>query len=62
LRDIYRFCGEQYLQRSLDESSVRYLNRTSLSIGDGQRVALIGKDITGKRLIYRALIITISKR
>ena len=50
---VYHFCGEQHLQRYLDEFSFRYSNRSGLGIEDGERAALIAKGIGGKRLTYR---------
>jgi transposase-like protein len=49
----YHFCGEQHLQRYLDEFSFRYSNRSGVGVGDGERAALIAKRIGGKRLTYR---------
>ncbi len=49
----YHFCGEQHLQRYLDEFSFRYSNRSGLGIGDMERAALTLKGIEGKRLTYR---------
>ncbi len=53
MRGTYVFCGEQHLQRYLNEFSFRYSNRSSLGIGDGERTALMLKGIEGKRLTYR---------
>jgi transposase-like protein len=50
---VYHFCGEQHLQRYLDEFSFRYSNRSGLGVSDGERAALIAKGIAGKRLTYR---------
>lgn len=50
---VYHFCGEQHLQRYLDEFSFRYTNRSGVGVGDGERAALIAKGIGGKRLTYR---------
>jgi transposase-like protein len=50
---VYHFCGEQHLQRYLDEFSFRYCNRSGLGVTDGERAALIAKGISGKRLTYR---------
>ena len=49
----YHFCGEQHLQRYLDEFSFRYSNRSGLGVGDVERAALALKGIEGKRLTYR---------
>jgi transposase-like protein len=47
---VYHHCGEQHLQRYLDEFSFRYSNR---KIGDAERAARTLEGITGKRLTYR---------
>ncbi len=49
----YHFCGEQHLQRYLDEFSFRYSNRSGLGVGDVARAELIAKGAEGKRLTYR---------
>ena len=53
MRGTYHFCGEQHLQRYLDEFSFRYSNRSGLGIGDVARAELIAKGAEGKRLTYR---------
>jgi transposase-like protein len=53
MRGTYVFCGEQHLQRYLNEFSFRYSNRSGLGISDGERTALTMKGIEGKRLTYR---------
>ncbi len=50
---VYHFCGEQHLQRYLNEFAFRYSNRSGLGVSDGERAALIAKRIGGKRLTYR---------
>jgi transposase-like protein len=50
---VYHFCGEQHLQRYLDEFSFRYSNRSGMGVEDHQRAALALKGIEGKRLTYR---------
>jgi len=50
---VYHFCGEQHLQRYLDEFSFRYSNRSGLGVNDKMRGELALKGITGKRLTYR---------
>ena len=50
---VYHFCGEQHLQRYLDEFSFRYSNRSGLGIGDVARAEKIAKGAEGKRLTYR---------
>jgi hypothetical protein len=49
----YHFCGEQHLQRYLNEFSFRYSNRSGLGVSDGERAALAIKGAEGKRLTYR---------
>jgi hypothetical protein len=49
----YHFCGEQHLQRYLDEFSFRYTNRSGLGVGDVERAEMIAKGAEGKRLTYR---------
>jgi transposase-like protein len=49
----YHFCGEQHLQRYLNEFSFRYTFRSGLGYSDGERAALALKGIEGKRLTYR---------
>jgi transposase-like protein len=50
---VYHFCGEQHLQRYLDEFSFRYSNRSGLGIDDAERANRALKGIVGKRLTYR---------
>jgi hypothetical protein len=50
---VYHFCGEQHLQRYLDEFAFRYSNRSGLGVSDGERAAAALKGIEGKRLTYR---------
>lgn len=50
---VYHFCGEQHLQRYLNEFSFRYCNRSGLGISDGERAAIAIKGAEGKRLTYR---------
>jgi len=50
MKGIYQHCGEQHLQRYLDEFSFRYSNR---HVTDGERRDEALKGITGKRLTYR---------
>jgi transposase-like protein len=50
---VYHFCGEQHLQRYLDEFSFRYSNRSGLGVNDKERAELIVKGAEGKRLTYR---------
>jgi len=53
MRGTYTFCGEQHLQRYLNEFSFRYSNRSGLGINDTARAALILKGAEGKRLTFR---------
>lgn len=53
MKGVYHFCGEQHLQRYLDEFSFRYSNRAGLGVDDLERAALAIKGATGKRLTYR---------
>jgi hypothetical protein len=50
----YHFCGEQHLQRYLNEFSFRYSHRSGLGYSDGERAAIALKGIEGKRLTYRS--------
>jgi len=50
---VYHFCGEQHLQRYLDEFSFRYTNRSGVGVSDVMRAAITLKGIEGKRLTYR---------
>jgi transposase-like protein len=49
---VYQHCGEQHLQRYLDEFSFRYNNRVRLGVDDTERAALAIKGAEGKRLTY----------
>jgi hypothetical protein len=49
----YQHCGEQHLQRYLNEFDFRYSNRIKLGIDDACRADLALKGINGKRLTYR---------
>jgi transposase-like protein len=53
MKGTYRFCGEQHLQRYLNEFQFRHNNRAKLGITDGERTAKALKGIEGKRLTYR---------
>jgi transposase-like protein len=53
MKGTYRFCGEQHLQRYLNEFEFRHNNRSGLGIGDTERAARTLKGIEGKRLTYR---------
>jgi transposase-like protein len=53
MRGTYVHCGEQHLQRYLNEFGFRYSNRAGLGTSDGERTALMLKGAEGKRLTYR---------
>jgi hypothetical protein len=50
---VYQHCGEQHLQRYLDEFSFRYSNRSKLGIDDAERAAIAVHEAEGKRLTWR---------
>jgi hypothetical protein len=52
---VYQHCGEQHLQRYLDEFSFRYSNRAKLGINDDARAVLATRGMDGKRLTYRRI-------
>jgi hypothetical protein len=52
---VYQHCGEQHLQRYLDEFSFRYSNRSRLGIEDDRRTELAIIGAAGKRLTYRRI-------
>jgi transposase-like protein len=49
---VYHHCGEQHLQRYLDEFSFRYSNRSKLGVNDASRAKLAIKGAEGRRLTY----------
>jgi len=51
----YQHCGEQHLQRYLNEFDFRYSNCAKLGINDTMRAELAIKGIEGKRLTYRRI-------
>jgi transposase-like protein len=53
MRGTYQHCGEQHLQRYLDEFDFRYSNRAALGIGDSDRAVRAIKGGEGKRLTYQ---------
>jgi transposase-like protein len=53
MKGTYRFCGEQHLQRYLNEFQFRHNYRAKLGFTDGERTAAALKGIEGKRLTYR---------
>jgi len=50
---VYQHCGEQHLQRYLDEFTFRYNNRIKLGVDDSERAVLAAYGMNGKRLTYR---------
>ena len=55
MRGTYIHCGEQHVQRYLDEFAFRYNHRSGLGITDGERTARTMRGIEGKRLTYRPI-------
>lgn len=55
MRGVYQHCGEQHLQRYLNEFSFRYSHRAKLGVDDRQRALLALRGIEGKRLTYRRI-------
>ncbi len=55
MRGTYQHCGEQHLQRYLDEFDFRYSNRAKLGVSDTERAALAIKGAKGKRLTYHSV-------
>ena len=53
MRGVYQHCGEQHLQRYLQEFDFRYSNRTALGVDDAERTNRAVKGAEGKRLTYR---------
>ena len=49
---VYQHCGEQHLQRYLDEFTFRYSNRIALGVDDTQRAQFAILGAIGKRLTY----------
>ena len=50
---VYQHCGEQHLQRYLNEFDFRYSNRAKLGVDDTMRAEIALAGIGGKRLLYR---------
>jgi hypothetical protein len=50
---IYQHCGEQHLQRYLDEFTFRWNNRSKLGVEDTQRACIAIRGAEGKRLMYQ---------
>jgi transposase-like protein len=53
MKGIYQHCGEQHLQRYLDEFDFRYSNREALGVDDSERTRRAIKGADNKRLTYR---------
>lgn len=51
----YQHCGEQHLQRYLNEFDFRYNNREKLGVDDAMRADKALQGIVGKRLTYRRI-------
>jgi hypothetical protein len=52
---VYQHCGEQHLQRYLNEFSFRYSNRIALGVDDAERAKVAARGADGKRLTYRRI-------
>ncbi len=50
---VYQHCGEQHLQRYLDEFTFRWNNRMKLGVDDAERAAIALYSGEGKRLTWR---------
>ena len=55
MKGTYHHCGEQHLQRYLDEFAFRYSHRSKLGIEDTARAVLAMRQADGKRLTYRRI-------
>lgn len=53
MRGVYQHCGEQHLQRYLNEFAFRHNTRSKLGYEGRERAVLAVKGIEGKRLTYR---------
>ena len=53
MRGVYQHCGEQHLQRYLDEFTFRYNTRARFDIEDDERAAMALRAAEGKRLTYQ---------
>lgn len=53
MRGTYQHCGEQHLQRYLDEFNFRYSNRAAMGVDDSKRAERAIKGADGKRLTYQ---------
>jgi len=52
---VYQHCGEQHLQRYLDEFAFRWNNRSKMGVEDIQRAKIACHSMSGKRLTYRRI-------
>jgi hypothetical protein len=52
---VYQHCGEQHLQRYLDEFTFRYSNRSRLGTEDAERAVIAMKNGAAKRLTWRRI-------
>ena len=52
---VYQHCGEQHLQRYLNEFAFRYSHRAKLGYDDDARATAALAGISGKRLTYRRI-------
>jgi hypothetical protein len=50
---VYQHCGEQHLQRYLNEFDFRYSHRSARGFNDADRAQIALKGAEGKRLTYR---------
>lgn len=50
---VYQHCGEQHLQKYLNEFSFRYSHRAKMGIEDAQRAVIAVQSGEGKRLTWR---------
>ena len=53
MRGVYQHCGEQHLQRYLNEFDFRYSHRIACGYSDAERAEIAIKGAEGKRLTYR---------
>ncbi len=52
---VYQHCGEQHLQRYLNEFAFRYSYRVARGYDDAERAIIALKGSSGKRLTYRRI-------
>ena len=55
MKGIYQHCGEQHMQRYLNEFAFRHNTRAKLGVDDATRAAIALRGIGGKRLTYRRI-------